>query len=104
MARPKLKIDPEQVRKLAAIQCSLEEMASILGCSHDTLERRFASVIKDGRNNGKMSLKRKQYEVAMTGNVGMLIWLGKQYLGQSDKSEIDIGDKPIKLDYDDQKA
>jgi hypothetical protein len=31
-----------------------------------------------------MSLKRKQYEVAMSGNVSMLIWLGKNILGQRD--------------------
>lgn len=29
-----------------------------------------------------MSLKRKQYEVAMGGNVTMLIWLGKITVGQ----------------------
>jgi hypothetical protein len=59
-------------------------MAAVLGCSADTLERRFAAVIKEGREQGKMSLKRKQYEVAMSGNVSMLIWLGKNILGQRD--------------------
>lgn len=85
MARPRLVIDEDQVKKLAAIQCSNEEMASVLNCSKDTLERRYAAIIKDGRASGRMSLKRKQYEVAMSGNVGMLIWLGKQYLDQSEK-------------------
>lgn len=87
MARPRKKIDPDQVYKLAAINCSYEEMGAVLKCSPDTLERRFAGVIKEGRANGRMSLKRKQYEVAMTGNVGMLVWLGKNLLGQSDKVE-----------------
>jgi AraC-like DNA-binding protein len=89
MARPKKQIDPEEVRKLAAIQCSYAEMADILGCNESTLTRRFAQVIKVGRSHAFASLKRKQYEVAMTGNVGMLIWLGKQYLEQTDKREID---------------
>jgi hypothetical protein len=31
-----------------------------------------------------MSLKRKQFDMAMKGNVTMLIWLGKQTLGQRD--------------------
>lgn len=57
-------------------------MASVLGCSADTLERNYAAIIKEGRDSGKMSLKRKQYEVAMSGNVTMLIWLGKIQLGQ----------------------
>lgn len=34
-----------------------------------------------------MSLKRKQWEMAMNGNITMLIWLGKQNLGQTDKVE-----------------
>jgi hypothetical protein len=84
MARPKKDIDIEQVRKLAAIQCSYAEMASVLGCNESTLTRRFAQVIKEGRDQGRMSLKRKQYEVAMGGNTSMLIWLGKNVLGQRD--------------------
>ena len=87
MARPKKKIDPEQVKKLALIQCTMIEMAAFFECSVDTLERRFADVIKIGRENGKTSLKRKQFEIAMSGNVGMLIWLGKQHLGQKDQVE-----------------
>ena len=30
----------------------------------------------------KDQLKQMQWDVAMNGNVKMLIWLGKQYLGQ----------------------
>lgn len=84
MARPKLQIDEAQVEKLAAIDCSYEEMASILGCDPSTLTRRFAQAIKKGRDHGRMSLKRKQFEVAMSGNVTMLIWLGKIRLGQQE--------------------
>lgn len=62
-------------------------MAAVLNCSVDTLGRRFAEVIEKGRKQGNMSLKRKQYEVAMGGNVTMLIWLGKQRLDQTDKVE-----------------
>lgn len=61
-------------------------MAAVLGCSVDTLERNYAEAIKEGREHGKSSLKRKQYEVAMSGNVSMLIWLGKVVIGQIDTS------------------
>ena len=33
---------------------------------------------------GKMSLRRRQYSAAMDGNSAMLIWLGKQWLGQKE--------------------
>lgn len=90
MARPKKKIDPEQVRKLALIDCSYSEMAAVLGCSVKTLQRGFDQVIKDGKEHGKMSLKRAQWRNAIdNNNVQMQIWLGKQRLGQRDKKDIE---------------
>lgn len=86
MGRPRKVISAEQVEQLAAIQCSYAEMAAVLGCNESTLTRRFAQAIKKGRENGKASLKRMQYKKAMEGNPTMLIWLGKQHLGQADKS------------------
>ena len=97
MARPKIEIDFEMVKKLCAIQCTGQEVADVLDVSYDTLERRvkevyqisFADYIKKHSANGKMSLRRKQHEVAMNGNTTMLVWLGKQYLGQTDKQIVD---------------
>lgn len=37
----------------------------------------------------RINLLKKQYEVAIAGNVSMLIWLGKQELGQKDKQEVE---------------
>jgi hypothetical protein len=86
--RPKLNIDPELVEKLAGIGCPNKEIAAIVGCSVDTLDRHFAEVIAKGRENGKTRLRKKQIEVALAGNVTMLIFLGKNMLGQADKQEI----------------
>lgn len=96
MARPVKKIDPEQVRKLAAINCSVAEIGAVLNCSADTLQRRFAAALKDGRLTGNMSLKRKMWETAMQGNVTMMIWLSKQMLGYTDKVEERKFDQPDK--------
>jgi AraC-like DNA-binding protein len=95
MGRPRLKIDPGIVEKMAAILCTMEEMASILGCSVDTLERRFADVIERGRSQGNMSIRRKQYDLAMEGHAGMLIWLGKQRLGQRDRIDYNDTTEPM---------
>jgi hypothetical protein len=86
--RPKLEIDGELVEKLAGIGCPNKEIAAIVGCSVDTLDRHFADVIAKGRENGKTRLRKKQIEVALAGNVTMLIFLGKNMLGQADKQEI----------------
>lgn len=90
MARPKIQIDPILVEKLASIQCTMIEIAAVVGCSVDTLERRFADVIARAREKGKTSLRRMQWKSADEGSVPMQIWLGRNILGQSDKKESDI--------------
>lgn len=100
MARPRLEIDENTVLKLASIMCTMEEMAHILGCSVDTLERRFADVIKEGRSSGKMSLRRWQWEACKKGNPALLIWMGKQHLDQKDKHETEINGQMISINID----
>lgn len=93
--RPKIELDWNEFDKLCQLQCTLREIASWFDCSEDTIERRcqdthgmkFADYYAQRRGKGKISLRRKQFDVAIAGNVSMLIWLGKQYLGQSDKQE-----------------
>ena len=80
------------IENLARIMCTDEEIASILGCCRDVFynddnAELYRQAIEKGKANGKQSLRRKQYEVAMKGNSSMLIWLGKQWLGQTDKVE-----------------
>lgn len=81
MARPRKKIDPILVARLAALQCTYEEIAAVAECSPDTIKRRFASVVAKGREKGKTSLRRAQFKLAAK-SATMGIWLGKQWLGQ----------------------
>lgn len=87
MARPCKTVDEQSLIEHAAIGYTGEELAALTGVSIDTLNRRYADVIKRGRSLRNASLRRKQYELAMAGNAVMNIWLGKQYLGQKDKIE-----------------
>ena len=89
VGRPKIEIDEELLYKLATIHCTMKEMVDIIGVSEDTLKRNFAHIIAKGKSEGKMRLRRKQVEVAMSGNHTMLIWLGKQMLGQSESPTAD---------------
>ncbi len=78
-------IDGEQIKRLASIFCTMEEICLIMQISKDTLSRRFQDVYNEGRAHGKMSLRRQQMKAALDGNVGLMVWLGKQVLGQSEK-------------------
>jgi hypothetical protein len=97
MGRPRIEIDWDEFDKLCAIQCTLNEIASWFDCSIDTIENRvkevhgitFSEYFDQKRGKGKASLRRLQFQLAESGNPTMLIWLGKQWLDQSDKQEID---------------
>ena len=87
--RPKKIIDYEMVEKLANIMATQEEISAVLDISVRTLQRdkEFCRVYKKGLQGARISLRRKQFALADK-NPTMAIWLGKQYLGQTDKQEI----------------
>lgn len=84
--RPKKTIDPGEVERLARMFCTQDEIAAFVGCSVDTLQRRkeLREAYKRGMDHGRMSIRRVQFQEAIKGDKTMLIWLGKQYLGQRD--------------------
>jgi hypothetical protein len=84
MARPKLEIDPEEVEKLAMMHCTNVEIASFFGCDEGTIRKRFSDIIAKGKDKGKITLRRYQFQMAKN-NCTMAIWLGKQILGQRDQ-------------------
>jgi len=78
------KVPNETIVDLLAIGCNMRELEIVTGLSEDTLMRRFSDVIEEGRAQFRVGLRRMQYATAKSGNVGMQIWLGKQYLDQSE--------------------
>lgn len=112
MGRPKAEIDRgafEALMDLPFITC--EAAAGVFGVCKETIVRfvkreyqvTFAELKEQKKENIKTKLAAKQYQIAMKGNVSMLIWLGKQYLEQKDKSEIK-GELDIKLSLADRMA
>jgi hypothetical protein len=92
-------VDFEQLRTLVRIQCTAEECAAILDMSADTLDTRlkeagyagFSEFYKRYNHEGRASLRRAQWKAAVDeGNPTMLIWMGKQMLGQKDKHDVEI--------------
>lgn len=88
-----LRLAATQVADLAATGCTDEEIATLVGCHADTLTRRFSAALKAGRAGFRGSLRRRQYAIAMQdkqlmASANMLVWLGKQYLGQSDQQQV----------------
>lgn len=102
----------EQLVNMIRIQCTRDEICDILCMSDTTLNRRikeqgipgvdnFEALYKKHQGEGKASLRRAQWKAAQDGNPTMLVWLGKQMLGQKDKQELsgpDGGAIPVKIE------
>jgi hypothetical protein len=74
------------------MQATDEEIAAWFGVSTRTIERRrkvrkFADAMDRGRAKGRLSMRRMQMKLLEAGNATMGVWLGKQYLGQTDQLE-----------------
>lgn len=95
--------DFQRLLNMVRIQCTQTEICSILGMSDTTLNRRlqergyenFLDLYKRHNDEGRMSLRRMQWQAAENGNSTMLVWLGKQYLGQKDKQEQTISGEHV---------
>ena len=86
------RIDSVELEKLCAMQATDEEIAAWFGVSTRTIERRrkvrkFADAMDRGRAKGRLSMRRMQMKLLEAGNATMGVWLGKQYLGQTDQIE-----------------
>ena len=77
-------VNPDDVYKLAAIGATDREIAAWFDVQINTLNYTFADIIEKGRQELRQTLRKAQLNLALKGNATMLIWLGKNILGQSD--------------------
>ena len=106
--RPLADINKQMFENLCKIQCTKEELCGTFMVDEKTLTRwckatygkGFSDIRDKKAKEGKASLRRMQWKVAEAGNPTLLIWLGKNMLDQTDKTEIsgkDGGDLVIKV-------
>ena len=102
--RPKIVIDWKSFEFGCQMQSTEEEICHWLKISKDTLLKHvkdhygetFQDIYKKLSVDGKISLRRQQFKSAMAGSVPMQIWLGKQWLNQTEKAVLSSpGDKPL---------
>lgn len=96
--RPQIPIDWNVVDKWLEADCTGTQVAGMLGIHADTLYNRcqqdkgvtFTVYSNEKKSKGDAQLKIKQYSEAMGGDRGMLIWLGKQRLGQRENHDVNV--------------
>lgn len=106
MARPRKEIDKKYFEKLCMLQCTEKEICSFFEVCEDTLNSwckrnykdehgksmNFSDIFEQKRANGKISLRRNQVQLSAK-SATMAIWLGKQWLGQTDKAVVVVQEK-----------
>ena len=99
--RPKIEIDYNLVYRMAKRFATQEDIAMICKCSLSRLkyDDEFLTAFNRGKSQVFKNLRVAQYRYAMKGNPQLLIWLGKNYLGQKDpdKTLVPLGDMGDKL-------
>jgi len=85
--------DLVQTEKLGRIYATMEEVAAWFNVERRTVVRwlatnpAFAEALERGKAQGRITLRQAQIQCALRGNPAMLIWLGKQLLGQKEVVE-----------------
>ena len=105
MGRPQAEFDWKRFDTLCAFPdvITQEDIAEAMLVSVDTCDRRikdkdgctFAEYRTKKQGGLRTSLFSYQMKQAEKGNPTMLIWLGKQYLGQSDKQVHELSGAPV---------
>lgn len=97
--RPRKEIDKRLFENLCIIQCTLNEICSVLDCNNKTLEtwckreygRNFSEVFSQIRSRGFVSLRRAMYRKAVEkGDTRMMIYLANNWLDMNEKKEVKV--------------
>ena len=84
VGRNKTVIPEEQVAQLAQYHCTNKEMAEFFDVPLQTFSDNFRDIITKNRLITKQRLRKAQLDLALKGDKTMLIWLGRNMLGQTE--------------------
>lgn len=90
-------VDIDQLAKLCALHCTTEELTGFFEMSIETIKEsclrqtgvKFGEFYAQNRSKGKISLRRRQW-LSAEKSVPMQIFLGKNYLKQTDGHKLQV--------------
>jgi len=97
VGRPRIELDPKQAQIFGYFRATYDTMAEQIGCHVDTIRKEmqnhdsdFSKAYKKAFSGMKMKLSEAQLKTGIEEhNPTLLVWLGKQYLGQKDSPDLD---------------
>ena len=84
IGRNKSVIPEEEVAQLSQYHCTNKEMADFYNVPLQTFMDNFRDIIDKNRIVTKQRLRKTQLDLALKGDKTMLIWLGRNILGQTE--------------------
>ena len=98
--RNHIPVPPDEVEMMAKIGCTNREIAQHYGVNENTLGRVFEAYLARGRSELRQRLRQTQLRVAFDGNPTMLIWLGRNILGQNETPYDTADNEPLPWNHD----
>ena len=86
----KSRVDREKVEMLSSFGCTIMEIAKFFVVDESLIRRDYGDEFKRGKEQMKLRLRQLQWKYAEQGNTSLLIFLGKNYLNQTDKQQLDM--------------
>ena len=90
IGRPELGIDPKKVEQYAQLGMKTTEIAGMFDCDEGVIRRRFKKEYLAGKGKRALELRAAQYKKMQSGDTAMLIFLGKNELGQADRIKSEL--------------
>ena len=94
--RPRIEFNLDDVKRIIERGNRIDDLAHILGVHKSTIEKRqqsdpeFKAAVEAGRAVLRDRLNTAQVRAALGGNPTMMIWCGKQHLGQRDFKSVEL--------------
>ena len=83
-------LSEQRANELAVAGASDDDICELYGIEKGELKRKFGQVLKKGRAERRVELRKQQNEAAKKGSSGILTLLGKNELGQDGKQRTGV--------------
>ena len=94
-------ISYKEIEIFAKYFCPMTDMAKYFGVSEAVIRKHFTQTVIQTQTKVKQRIRQKQVSMALAGDKTLLIWLGKNYLDQSDNG-VKNDDAKQPLPWDDE--
>lgn len=89
LGRPRKPLDEKRAERLAMDGCSNRDIAAMLGVDEKVIRNHLSATLHKKRALRRWGIHKDQDRLRKKLNATMLIWQGKQELGQTDKQELE---------------